>query len=168
MPLTISIFLVAFAALVVSGAALLFATRMRALSAVGSARSLDADRYRPMLRLLGDEDLKFAAGTPKLRAKLRKQRRELFRGYLQCLTKDYAAMLGQIRRMMVESSVDRPDLTRALAKNRLHFALALCRIEVRLQLHAWDLATVDVSPLVEALDGLRGAVSVMTPAVGMA
>jgi len=55
-----------------------------------------------------------------------------------------------------------------VAKNRLMFALALCRIELNLQLHTLGIGKVDVSGLVEALDTLRGAVSVMTPATGAA
>jgi hypothetical protein len=70
--------------------------------------------------------------------------------------------------MMVESGADRPDLAAALAKNRFMFALALCRIEIHLQLHVLGIGKVDVSGLVEALDTLRGAVSVIAPATGAA
>jgi hypothetical protein len=143
----------------------MLAARMRSLNSVAqsSCPLPDAGRYRPMLRLLSAEDLKFAARNPALRAKLAARRRELFRGYIRCLTKDYARLLGSIRRLMVESGVDRPDLAKALAKNRFAFALALCRIELHLRLHAVGLSNVDVSGLVEALDGLRATVNVMTP-----
>jgi len=145
---------------------LMLAARMRMLDSVAqSNRPLpDAERYRPMLRLLSDADLKFAARNPALRAKVAARRRELFRGYLRCLTKDYGRLLGSIRRLMVESGVDRPDLAKALAKNRFVFAMALCRIELHLRLHALGLSNVDVSGLVEALDGLRATVNVMSPA----
>ncbi len=151
-------------------ALLLFVARMRLLDAhVQAQQNLpDVNRYKPMLRLLSDSDLGFAAGNPKLRSKIRSQRRKCFRGYLRCLTKDYARLLSGIRGMMVESGVDRPDLAKALARNRAQFALALCRIELHLQLHTLGIGKVDVSGLVEALDSLRGAVSVMTPATGAA
>ena len=42
-----------------------------------------------------------------------------------------------------------------LAKNRTMFALAICRIEFSLALHAAGVGTVDVSGLVEAFDHLR-------------
>lgn len=152
-----------------SGAMLLVA-RMRLLDSVAQSNmSLpDADRYRPMLRLLSDGDRDFAGVNPILRSKIGARRRELFRGYLRCLTKDYARLLGGIRQMMVDSGVDRPDLAKALAKNRFMFALALCKIEVGLRFHALGIGKVDVSGLVEALDALRGAVSVMTPATAAA
>jgi hypothetical protein len=149
---------------------LLFVARMRLLDAhVQAQQNLpDVNRYKPMLRLLSDGDLGFAAANPKLRSKIRSQRREVFRGYLRCLTKDYARLLSGIRGMMVESGVDRPDLAKTLARSRVQFALSLCRIELHLQLHALGIGKVDVSGLVEALDSLRGAVSVMTPAMGAA
>ncbi len=151
-------------------ALLLFVARMRLLDAhVQAQQNLpDANRYKPMLRLLSDTDLGFAAANRKLKSRIRSQRREVFRGYLRCLTKDYARLLSGIRGMMVESGVDRPDLAKALARNRVLFALSLCRIELHLQLHALGIGKVDVSGLVEALDSLRGAVSVMTPATGAA
>jgi len=146
--------------------ALLLISRIRLLNATTQAaqRLPDAARYRPMLRLLSPEDLELADGSPKLRQQFSMRRRAIFRGYLRCLTRDYALLLAGIRRTMVESGADRPDLTKALAKNRLMFALALCRIEVSLRLHALGIGKVDVSGLVEALDALRGAVTVMTPA----
>ena len=151
-------------------AAFLFLARVRLLDARtrSNGRLPDVDRYRPMLRLLSEGDLEFAKSTPALRRKVRARRRELFRGYLRCLTKDYARLLAGVRRMMVESGVDRPDLAKALARNRLTFALALCRIEINLQLHAIGVGKVDVSGLVEALGALRGAVNVMTPVTGAA
>jgi hypothetical protein len=154
-----------FVLLAAGSGILMLAARMRLLDSVAqSNRPLpDAARYRPMLRLLSDEDLHFAARNPALRAKLAARRRDLFRGYVRCLTKDYARLLASIRRLMVESGVDRPDLAKALAKNRFVFALALCRIELHLRLHALGLSNVDVSGLVEALDGLRTTVNVMTP-----
>jgi hypothetical protein len=151
-------------------ALLLFVARMRLLDAHVQAQQNppDVNRYKPMLRLLSDSDLDFAAANPKIKSRIRSQRREVFRGYLRCLTKDYARLLSGIRGMMVESGVDRPDLAKALASNRARFAFALCRIELHLQLHALGIGKVDVSGLVEALDSLRGAVSVMTPATGAA
>jgi len=166
-----ALLIIALLVLIAMGSALLlFVARMRLLDAhVQAQQNLpDANRYKPMLRLLADNDLGFAAANPKLRSRIRSQRREVFRGYLRCLTKDYARLLSGVREMMVESGEDRPDLAKALARNQFRFALALCRIELHLQLHALGIGKVDVSGLVEALDSLRGTVSVMTPATGAA
>jgi hypothetical protein len=148
--------------LIVCGAIFLqFILKMRSLRSAetDSASSLSADRYRPMLRLLSDDDLAFVSADSKLRSALRTRRRELFRGYLRCLTRDYAHLLVGVRRAMVQSGADRPDLARALAKNRALFAIAMCKIELSLALHAAGVGRVDISGLVQALETLRGQVS---------
>jgi hypothetical protein len=155
--------------LIVAGAGAQVILRMRAMRAAETTgeTGIAGDRYRPMLRLLSDADLQFVPAH--LRSSVRADRRMIFRRYLKCLAKDYARLLAGIRMAMVRSGVDRPELARALAKNRLLFSLAVCRIEYRLTLHAAGLGYVDVSGLVEALDALRGQVAAFTPsAVGAA
>jgi hypothetical protein len=129
----------------------------------GVAR-LSAQRYRPMLRLLSDEDLEFVAANNALRRTLKSDRRKLFRSYLRCLTRDYGYLLAGIRSSMAGSEADRPDLARALAKNRALFALAVYKVEVRLALHSLGVGTVDISGLVEAFEGLRAQVNVLSAA----
>ncbi len=143
-----------------------FLSRMRILRvAEGSVPAVvSADRYRPMLRLLSDEDLEFVAGNSSLRRTLRSRRRELFRSYLRCLTRDYAHLLAGVRSVMVRSGVDRPDLAEALAKNRVLFVMAICKVEMRLTLHAIGVGKVDISGLVDALEALRGQVNVLSAA----
>ncbi len=136
--------------------------RVPATASFGAAPVVSAERYRPMLRLLSDDDLNFVASNGNLHRTLKSRRRELFRSYLRCLTRDYGCLLAGIRSAMVEAGVDRPDLARALAKNRALFALAVYRVEVRLAFHAVGVGTVDISGLVEALEGLRAQVSVVS------
>ncbi len=131
------------------------------------ALTVSADRYRPMLRLLSDEDLGFIAANKALHRTLKSRRRTLFRSYLRCLTRDYSCLLAGIRSAMAGSSVDRPDLARALAKNRALFALAVYKVEVRLAMHTLGVGNVDISGLVEAFEGLRAQVNVLS-AVGAA
>lgn len=153
--------------LIVCGAtSLLFILKMRSLrlAETASASVLTADRYRPMLRLLSNDDLAFVSADGNLQRALRTTRRGLFRGYLRCLTRDYAHLLGGVRQAMVQSGTDRPDLARALAKNRVLFAIAICKIEFSLALHAAGIGKVDISGLVDALETLRGQVGVFSTA----
>lgn len=157
----VSLFVIAFGAI-----GLQFLLKVRSLRATqtGSPSLPTADRYRPMLRLLSDDDLAFISANKKLQRKLRAKRRQLFRGYLRCLTRDYRQLLAGVRQAMVQSGVDRPDLAWALAKNRILFAAAICKIEFRLALHATGMGAVDVSGLVDAVEALRGQVSVLSAA----
>lgn len=141
--------------------------KMRTLGSAkaGASALQSADRYRPMLRLLSDADLDFLPAGSPLRSSLRSRRRELFRGYLRCLTSDYGRLLAGVRYAMVQSGVDRPDLAHALAKNRVLFAIAICKVEYRLVLHTAGVGRIDISGLVEALETLRRQVGVLTPAV---
>lgn len=150
------------------GFAVQFAVRLRALGAASTGCQSSgtpvnvAGRYRPMLRLLSEEDLALVASNPKLAKSLRTERQKLFRSYLRCLTKEYGRLLNGIRMVMVQSHVDRPDLARALAKNRAMFALAICRIECRLTMQSMGFGTVDISGVVEAFDRLRESAVAMS------
>ena len=135
---------------------------------MSSAPAISADRYRPMLRLLSDEDLSFVSANGNLRKTLRARRRELFRRYLRCLTRDYAWLLAGVRSAMVQSGMDRPDLARALAKNRTLFMITIYKVEFRLALHAVGMGKVDISGLVDALEALRSQVSALSAAAPLA
>jgi hypothetical protein len=146
--------------------ALVFYSRLRRLRVIAQSNAsvVVANRYRPMVRLLADEDTAFIAADKRMLRKFRTERRRIFRSYLDCLTKDYGRLLNGVRLAMVRSGVDRPDLARALAKNQLSFTLALCRIELRLWLHQAGIGKVDVTALVDAMDALCTQVSFLTPA----
>jgi hypothetical protein len=160
------LFIATLVVVAVGGMGLQFLLKMRSLrSAKVGESSLGPDRYRPMLRLLSDDDLAFVAADSKLHRTLRARRRDLFRGYLRCLTGDYARLLAGVRQAMVHSGADRPDLARALARNRALFAIAICKVEFRLAIHATGFGSVDISGLVDALEALRGQVTVLSTSV---
>jgi hypothetical protein len=148
----------------VMGLLLLF-SRSRRLQAAEQARisvTVDAARYAPMARLLADDDLKLLGDDRELIQTLRRQRCDVFRGYLRCLTKDYGALLGGIRNIMVHSDRDRPDLARLLARSERRFLFALCRIEIQLFLYRFGLGTVNIDGLlaqVTAMGQLRPAIT---------
>lgn len=157
----VALLLTAFGAI---GLQFLLKMRMLHASETNGSSLLAADRYRPMLRLLSNDDLAFLAAHSKLQKAVWSKRRSLFRAYLRCLTKDYGQLLAGIRHAMVHSGTDRPDLARALARNRVLFAFAVCKIELRLALHATGAGNVEISGLVNALETLRSQVSVLSTA----
>jgi hypothetical protein len=132
------------------------------------ATLISADRYRPMLRLLAEDDFNFVGANVALQRTLKAKRRELFRSYLRCLARDYSRLLAGIRSSMAMAGVDRPDLALALAKNRTIFAVAVYKVEVRLAFHALGVGQVDISGLVEAFEGLRAQVNVLSASAAAA
>ena len=110
-----------------------------------------------MLRLLSDDDIRLSPTNPIAIKALRAERRKLFRALSGCLTRDYARLLAGISDGMVQSGVDRPDLARALAKNRCYFALAICSVEFRLAFMPPESAKSIFPVLVGAFDAFRGS-----------
>lgn len=146
-----------------------YLTRLRQLEAFAASRAdlsiPPANRYRPMLRLLSENDEALLSSNKNLLRKFRKQRQQIFRSYLMNLSSDYGNILATIRGSMVASGIDRPDLAAALLRNRSLFALAICRIEYRLLLNRMGLGrAVDVSGLVEAISALQTQMQLFNPA----
>ena len=120
---------------------------------------LSVERYRPMLRLLSEEDLRFLATqpgyTPALARRFRAQRCQIFRGYLGWLRADFDRVCTALRLLMLHSQHDRPDLAAVLLRQRASFALGIFTIQVRLVLYRWGISGVDVENVMSAFDSLR-------------
>lgn len=156
-----------FALIVITAFLLRFCIHLWTLSGHMQERSsfeISAHQYRAVLRLSTDEDLDFAWLNTAAQREARAQRRQVFRNYLRRLSLDYGRLLAGMRRVMVQSGVDRPDLAKALLRNRVLFAIALCRIDVRLGLHVLGIDGLDASKLVEAFDVLHNKAGVFVRA----
>jgi len=153
--------------LVAGGTACLLALLYRNLTSsvrvpdvdIGRLNRFSVARYRPMARLFAEEDYAFLAGqrgfNPRIARQLRRERRRVFRSYLNCLKRDFGQFEAAVKVCMIMSRQDRPDLAKALLKRRLVFTYALMVTEWSLALHGLGLGTVDVSRLVGSLDGMR-------------
>ncbi|HEY4088601.1 MAG TPA: hypothetical protein VGM43_21880 [Bryobacteraceae bacterium] len=121
----------------------------------GSAEEVNPDRYIPMLRLLaGYEDEPLAGPTGA-------ENRARIRAWLRAFANDYSLLAAELRLAMVQSNVDRPDLAKALMLNRLSFAIALCRLDLRLRLLSAGVGGVqefrtETEGLTETIRQLRG------------
>ena len=129
---------------------------------------LSATRYRPMERLLSEEDYRYLASQPGCNPKalraLRSERRRLFRGYLACLRRDFGQVSAALRLMVTYSSIERPELAALLYKQQMVFAVGMVAVEWRLCLHACGLGTVDVRDLVKAVECMHLELRQMIPA----
>ena len=129
---------------------------------------LSVERYRPMLRLLNQEDLDFLRSHPgftrKAAARFRAGRRRIFRGYLRSLKSDFKRICAALKILIVQSQVDRPDLTSLLVNSQATFAFGIIRVEFQLLLYRWGVGTVDVSSLLKPFDVMRFELRRLVPA----
>jgi hypothetical protein len=129
---------------------------------------LSIERYRPMLRLLSEDDLRFLQSqpgfTPEMARRFRAQRSQIFRGYLRWLQNDFDRVCAALRLLMLQSHQDRPDLATILLKQRAVFTLGMFEVRVRLQLYRWGVAGVDVAAVIRSFDTLRLELRQMVPA----
>jgi hypothetical protein len=129
---------------------------------------LSTDRYRPMLRLLQEADFQFLCSqkgfTPQMASKLRSQRVDAFRGYLQLLQADFDRVAAALRVILAHSSYDRPELASLLFQRRLMFAFTLLGVQLRIGLFLVGLSNVDVSSLIRLFEGMRLDLRTLVPA----
>jgi hypothetical protein len=128
---------------------------------------LSIERYRPMLRLLDAEDLRFLRNqpgfTPKMAAKFRAQRCRIFRGYLRSMRVDFAHICTALKIVMVQSQQDRPDLASALLRSQITFTFGMVAVQFRLLLYRCGTDRVEVTALVKVFDGMRLELRTLVP-----
>ena len=152
---------------------LVFAVRRLACPRVALPATLDwidelsTERYQPMLRLLDEEELRFLSRqpgfTPKLEAQFRRQRCEVFRGYLRSLSRDFNRVFIALKLLMVQASSDRPDLAAALVRTRIAFTTALVAVHLRVLLYSFGFSSVNASELLRLFDGMRVELRTLVP-----
>ena len=125
-------------------------------------------RYKPMERLLSEDDFRFLAAQkgfePKIARKLRAERRKIFREYLRCLRRDFGRLEAAVRLFMVHATEDRPELAKALLRQRMAFTYGILAAECRLVMHTFGIGTVDIRKLVGSLDVMRAQVGQLAEA----
>lgn len=128
---------------------------------------LSSEQYRPMLRLLDGEDLDFLRSqpgvAPHVALRVRKQRCQIFRGYLRCLSNDFNRVCQAIKLLMIQARDDRPDLATLLLRRQVAFAAGMAAVYFRLFLYRWGLCRVDVTGLVKTFDAARIQLQTLVP-----
>ena len=125
------------------------------------------EKYRPMLRLLDQEDYNFlalqAGQTASTLRKLRRERRRIFRAYLRSLTADFHRLHLAGKLILVYSQEDRSDLAAKLVQQRITFSVAVVKVHMNLVLHTLGIGTVDVRNLLGTVENLRLEVASASP-----
>jgi len=129
---------------------------------------LSVDRYRPMLRMLNEEDFRMLRAqpgfTPRMAAIARRQRCRIFRGYLGSLRGDYQRICLALKLLMLQAGEDRADLASALVRSQLAFTYGMAMVRIHLLLFRFGIGTVDMASLLKVFDGLRLELRSMVPA----
>ncbi len=126
------------------------------------------DRYRPMARLLRDEDLRFLESRPGYRpemgAQLRRSHRRIFRLYLAELSADFRQLHAAARRIVADAPEQHSAMVGMLMRQQLVFWRALASIELRLALDWAGLGAADAQRLIHTVEQLQRALVSMHPA----
>jgi hypothetical protein len=129
--------------------------------------ALSIERYRPMLRMLDEEDLHFLSRqpgfTPQMAAKFRAQRCRMFKGYLTSMQVDFGRICTALKVLMAQSELDRTDLASALIRNQISFTYRMAAVQVRLTLYRCGFGHVDVTSLMSVFDGMRLELRTLVP-----
>jgi len=133
------------------------------------AMQLSSEHYRPMLRLLSEDDIDFLRRQPgyqpSMSAKLRTQRCLILKSYLRSLDLDFRSLCVAIKALMVQSHQDRPDLARALYLYKVRFAVSIMSVRIRMMFYRLGVGTVDLAGLMDLFDVTRARLRDLTPAV---
>lgn len=146
--------------LLIAGFGVLFSKLLSARKETSSAQeTFSPEGYRPMGRLLDDADGKFisshSGSTRQVVKNFRKRRIDIFRAYLQLLSKDFHRVCKALRLYMVVCKVDRSDLAAVLMKEQFRFAASMVYVECRLMVFASGWSGVDASGLIRSVDAMR-------------
>jgi len=132
---------------------------------------LSVEQYRPMLRLLDSKDLEFLrlqpGFTPSMESQLRRQRCQIFQGYLRSLSSDFRKVCAAIKVVLLYSNNDRLDLASALVQHQLAFGLSFVQVQFSLQLYRWGLCDVDVTSLMKVFDLTRVELRSLVPSTAV-
>jgi hypothetical protein len=141
------------------------AARQNAEFPVDQPLVLAPGKYRPMERLLQEEDFRFLSSQPGFSAQLgrrfRAERRRVFRAYLRSLSMDFRRVSQACHMLVIHAAEDRGDLAKGIMQQRVLFAMGILAVEGRLLLHAAGVGTVDVRDLVQSLEAMQAQIQAL-------
>jgi hypothetical protein len=126
---------------------------------LGETGGFSISRYQPMEHLLSSEDFAFLASQPgyqpEIGARWKRERRRIFRLYLDELKRDFQRLHAEARAMAANADAESAELVGILMRQQFAFVCAVAGLEVRLALRAVGIGKIDVRPLIELLEAMR-------------
>jgi len=113
------------------------------------------ERYHPMARLAGPEDMeflqRFSNCRPQLAARWERERRKIFRLYLREAAGEFQRLHAAARALVANAPEEHADLVGKLMRQQVTFWILLAKIELRLALGVSGLDARKIVALIEAL-----------------
>jgi hypothetical protein len=129
-------------------------------------RTFSAARYRPMARMLAEEDYRWleSQGMDKNTIRrMRRERRKIFSTYLDNMVRDFERLHLAARALLLAQQEDRPDMAERLIAVKVQFHRSLLRVRVQLFLYDLGLRNVDVTELVSGIEAMQTDLRVLMP-----
>ena len=116
-------------------------------------------RYSVMRRLIAEEDFEFLAAQPGYRpeigARLRRDRRRIFRMYLRSLAQDFHSLHAAARKTVADAPERHADLVGMLVQCQVTFWRRMLMVELRLLSPASRLPQFDIAQLLQPMESIR-------------
>jgi hypothetical protein len=116
-------------------------------------------RYEPMARLMSQDDLLFLQSQPGFRPeigkKFTKDRRRIFRQYLEELARDFHRLHAEARAVVASLPAENASLVGALMRAKFRFWYEMAAIEARLSLQWAGVESLDVRGLLNVLGSMQ-------------
>jgi hypothetical protein len=134
-------------------------------------KNFSVSSYRPMERLLDEDDIKFLKEQPGyepgLERRLRADRLRIFRMYLRNLGRDFNRLHYALRLIVLHATEDSPELAKTLIKQKIVFLMSFAAVHIRLELYRFGLSGVDVRGLISTLDAMQQELHAMMSSPAM-
>ena len=125
------------------------------------------DRYRPMQRLLSEQDMLFLKQslgyTKQMGKRWKRQQLGLFKMYLKELRIDFYKLHAEARSIVADTGIESPDFVRQLIHQRIQFGYAVAKVELHLSLASCGLGAVTATPLLQTVEVMRMRLQTMAP-----
>lgn len=135
---------------------------------VSAPGEFSPQRYAALRRLCSNADLEFLRSLPSYRPEtgkaFRANQRRIVRLYLKELTGDFRRLHAAARALAAEAPEEHADLVPVLMRQQVVFWVALARIEARLTLSHAGVEELNLNGLFDAVEAIRAATAVQSPA----
>ena len=133
--------------------------RAKATGDLGESVVFSIFRYQPMEHLLSGDDFAFLSSQPgytrEIGARWKRDRRRIFRLYLDELKRDFRRLHAEARMMAAHAGAESAELVGILLRQQFTFWRAMAGLELQLALRAAGIGNVNVRPLLELLEAMR-------------